>query len=247
MIPQQICSLQHPLVKRLVKLRENSSFRLQENALVITGQSVIEELSLTHSIEHLISLTPLNIPAKKLTLASKEVLEKIAGHPTQDLVAAEILLPHHAPLQGKPLIVLLDEVADPGNVGTIFRTALALGWDGVFVIEKSADPYNDKVLRSSRGATLRLPWQKGSWDEALLLIQKGNYHVVVADIQGAKVQEFDYKRPLILVLGHETKGPSLTAKENGIRITIPMKKEMESLNVASAASILLYHIQETFS
>ncbi|MGR3973624.1 MAG: RNA methyltransferase [Candidatus Rhabdochlamydia sp.] len=247
MIPQQICSLQHPLVKRWVKLRENAPFRAQEQAVLLTGKTVIEEISKYYPIEQLITSVPLNIPAKTSVLATPAVLEKIIGHLTQDLVAAEIKLPAPASLEGKQRIVLLDEVCDPGNVGTIFRTAFALGWDGVFVIEKSADPYNDKVLRASRGATLRLPWQKGSWDDALTLIKASSYQVIVADIQGTPLPSLSYTLPLMLVLGHETKGPSFTAKQIGSLVTIPMKQEMESLNVAAAASIFLYHLQETLS
>jgi RNA methyltransferase, TrmH family len=229
-----ITSLQHPLVKKLVKLRESRSFREEEGTALIVGETVVKEVSSRCKIKTL--MTPEH--------ASKEVLQKIIGHKTDDLVAAEVILPRPADLKKSQLIVLLDGLGDPGNVGTIFRTALALGWDGVFMITGSADPYNDKALRSSRGAPLLLPWKEGSWEDAKLFLKESKRQVVVADTQGETLSKMKFSSPLLLVLGHETRGPSKEALLLGKPVTIPMKGEMESLNVASAASILLYHIHE---
>jgi RNA methyltransferase, TrmH family len=243
MIPCRLSSLQHPLVKKLVKLRESRPTREEEGAVLLSGETVIQEISQTCVIKNLISTKPLSIRAEKHHLATEEVLQKIIGHATDDLVAAEIATAPHSDLTKTQLIVVLDQIQDPGNVGTIFRTALALGWDGVFVIEGTADPYNDKALRASRGAPLRLPWCEGSWDD----LSTFPHHPFVADIQGAPLAQMKFSKPLMLVLGHETRGPSKSARQRGSLITIPMKGAMESLNVASAASIMLYHIQEVLS
>lgn len=244
MISRFLSSLQHPLVKRLVKLRDNRPFREQEKAALITGETVIQEVAAHCRIKTLISTCPLSIPSDAQLLATEEVLQKIIGHPTDDLVAAEVVLPMPSDLRKCKLVVVLDQIADPGNVGTIFRAALALGWEGVFVVDGSADPYNDKALRASRGAPLKLPWHTGSWSDVQTLLHTSSRQVVVADVKGTPMSQMKFSKPLLLVLGHETRGPSEAARQLGEMITIPMKGAMESLNVASAAAILLYHIQE---
>jgi TrmH family RNA methyltransferase len=244
MIPRLISSLQHPLVKKLVKLRESRDFRKEQGSLLIVGHTLIKEVAAKCKLKTLITTEPLNLTAEASELATEDVLQKIIGHKTDDLAAAEVYIPPQADLKNCSLVVLLDQLGDPGNVGTIFRTALALGWDGVFVIQGSADPYNDKALRSSRGAPLLLPWREGTWSEAESYIKETKRKVVIADTTGTALSKMKFSKPLLLILGHETRGPSMSAKRLGAPVTIPMKGEMESLNVSSAASILLYNIKE---
>lgn len=237
-------SLQHPLVKKLVKLRESRDARKNEGTALVVGQTVVREIAAVRKIKTLISVEPLALDAEESLLATKPVLEKIIGHKTDDLVAAEVVLPPPAVFKTADLVVLLDGISDPGNIGTIFRTALALGWDAAFVIQGSADPYNDKAMRASRAASLLLPWREGGWDAADRLIRESKRHVFVADTQGTPLSQVKFSRPLVLVLGHETRGPSEKARSLGTTISIPMRGDMESLNVASAASIFLYQIPE---
>ncbi|MGH2637937.1 MAG: TrmH family RNA methyltransferase [Rhabdochlamydiaceae bacterium] len=247
MITRLITSLQHPLVKKLVKLRQSRSFRSEEGTALIVGRAVIQEVAAKRKLKTLISIEPLPIKAETSELTTEAVLQKIIGHKTDDLVAAEVMVPTFSNLKECELVVLLDGLGDPGNVGSIFRTALALGWDGVFVIQGSADPYNDKALRASRGAPLLLPWCEGSWNDAKTFLKTSQRQIVIADTKGTFLSKMNFSPPLLLILGHETRGPSETARSIGEPVTIPMKGEMESLNVASAASILLYHIYEVLS
>jgi TrmH family RNA methyltransferase len=242
MIPRPLTSLQHPLVKRLVKLRENRAFRHEEKSLLITGEAVVRDVAAFLPLKTLISQEPLNLSAQETILASKEVLEKIIDLSTHDLVAAEVALPTPSSLKDAQAIVVLEGLSDPGNVGTILRTALALGIDGAFLTPNTADPFNDKALRAARAAPLFLPLRFGSVEELKELLQKKS--VYIADVQGEKLSQIAFKKPLALILGHETKGPSTELKALGKAVTIPMKQTMESLNVASAASILIYQIQQ---
>lgn len=244
MVAHPITSLQHPVVKKLVKLRETRSFRASQGTLLIVGKAVVQEVAARLPIKTLISTEPLSLKAQETFLGSEDVVQKIIGHKTDDLVAAEVEIPFHGDLHKCEKVVVLDEVADPGNVGTIFRTAWALGWDGVFVIHGSADPYNDKALRASRAAPLFLPWRECSWVEVKNFIDTMEPQVVVADTQGTALPKTTLTTPILLVLGHETRGPSSTALKIGKQITIPMKSGVESLNVSAAAAILLYNIHE---
>lgn len=243
MITRSISSLQHPLVKRLVKLRDNKAFRTQENSVLIVGITLVSDIAVHLPLKTLISVDPLPLNAKESFLAPPDVLKKIINISSEDLVAAEVEIPSQNTLEGKKTIVILDSLADPGNVGTILRTAAALGWDGAFLTPNTADPFNDKALRAARGAPLFLPLRQGSWKELEEVIRSNLMTVYVGDVEGKNLSETSFKTPVALVLGHETKGPSLEAKALGETISIPMDRNMESLNVASAAAILMYQIK----
>lgn len=242
MISRLLSSLQHPIVKKYVKLKASRVFRHEQQTVIITGRVIVQEIAAQLPLKTVVSCEPLPVAAQESYLATPAVIQKIIGHETDDLVVAEVAMPVFSAVEQSKLLIVLDQIKDPGNVGTIFRTALALGWDGIYVTEGSADPYNDKALRASRGASLVIPWQEGSWDELKKLCQ--GRHVVIADIQGEPLSQISFQTPLVLVLGHETKGPSSTARAVGTTVMIPMQGKMESLNVAAAASILLYHIKE---
>jgi TrmH family RNA methyltransferase len=243
MIPRMISSLQHPLVKRLVKLRDNKAFRTQENSVLIVGVTLVSDVAARMPLKTLISVDPLPFNAKESYLAPPNVLEKIINISSHDLVAAVVELPKQSSLENLKTIVVLDALADPGNVGTILRTAVALGWEGAFLTLKTADPFNDKTLRAARGASLFLPLRQGNYEELKKLVQTSGMQVYVADVEGKKLTEISFKKPLALVLGHETEGPSSESKALGQTVSIPMTNQMESLNVATAAAILMYQIQ----
>lgn len=243
MIPRHLSSLQHPLVKKLVKLRENRAFRTQEKSVLIVGETLIRDVAKHLTLKTLISVEPLSLPASEVFLATPEVLKKIIALQTEDLVAAEVALPEPSSLEQTQKLIVLDGLADPGNVGTILRTALGLGFDGAFLTPKTADPFNDKALRAARGAPLFLPLRQGTWEELTTVVQSRKMHLYVADVHGKPLSSVSFRSPLALVMGHETEGPSPTAKKLGEAISIPMTDQMESLNVASAAAIFIYTIR----
>lgn len=141
-------------------------------------------------------------------------------------------------------IVLLDRIQDPGNLGTILRTAQAFGINNIIALAGTVDIYNEKVIRSSLGAVVSLSIKRMNETEALALIDKG-YEFVVADLDGQKFDTVDYNEKFVLVLGNEANGPSEILIENSaVKVTIPMRGEMESLNVAVAGSIIMYEMSK---
>jgi TrmH family RNA methyltransferase len=203
----------------------------------------VSDVAARMPLKTLISVDPLPFNAKESYLAPPNVLEKIINISSHDLVAAEVELPKQSSLENCKTLVILDALSDPGNVGTVLRTAVALGWDGAFLTPKTADPYNDKALRAARGAPLFLPLRQGSYDDLKKLVQTRGLNVYIADVEGKKLTDVAFKKPLALVLGHETEGPSQETKALGQAVSIPMTNQMESLNVAMAAAILMYQIQ----
>lgn len=243
----KITSLQHPLVKHLVKLQNDSRYRQTQKTFVLEGFKPLKEVA-----KHIKKLLYTASVAQQVTMevaerieVTDEILQKISGMKSSEGVLAEVeMLPFVSPVDWK-FMVALDGVNDPGNVGTLMRTALAFGWDGLLFLPNCCDPYNEKVLRAARGAHFKLPMAKGTIQDLKSLIQQG-YEPLVADIKGKDPGMYMYQRvdKRILVLGNEACGPSSQVVELCQSVSIPMQGEMESLNVSVAGGILLYLMQK---
>jgi TrmH family RNA methyltransferase len=168
------------------------------------------------------------------------IMKKISGNNTPEGVIAEVQMPSFSSLKESKNILVLDGISDPGNMGTLIRTALAFGWDGIYILPTSCDPYNEKVLRAARGAHFKIPLRRGNLTELALFVKQGHFQAWVADLQGQTAQSVTSKNRKVLIMGNEAHGPSPEVFEFAESISIPMIGEMESLNVAVAGGILLY-------
>ena len=241
---KKISSLQHTLVKHLVKLRKNRSYRYENKTVVIEGKKLVSEVCQKQKARYTLavdeSLVPKKVQAEESYLVSHDILRKISGVQTPEGVLAEVPIPPKSSLEGFRYLVAFDGISDPGNLGTLLRTALALGWEGAFILDNSCDPFNDKAVRAAKGATFRLPIRQGSWEELRALIKNNGLQPVAADLNGKNFDAFSSKEGLLLVLGSEAQGLSEEARECCEKITIPMSGKMESLNVSVAGGILMY-------
>ncbi len=247
---RHVTSLQHELVKHLIKLRQNHDYRVDHQSLIIDGIKPITELGRSLKPKVIVAwdetLIPEGINADDVVIVNESVMKKISGMATPEGLLAEIPMPKPSSFKDKRYIVALDKVGDPGNVGTIIRTALALGWEGVFVLDESCDPFNEKALRAARGATFRLPLAWGSWNDLKKIIQDNKLDGVVADLEGSKLQDVKFKNGICLVLSNEAQGASKEAKKLCQPVTIDMAGDMESLNVAVAGGILMHALKSGF-
>lgn len=138
-------------------------------------------------------------------------------------------------------IAVLDGLQDPGNVGTIMRTAWAAGLGGVLLVNNSADAFAPKVVRSAMGATYHIPVLALGNDEAAALLDDMGYCIAVADAGGKNFAEFSPNCPIAWLLGREATGPSAYFRERAADVVaIPMAAGVDSLNVAVAAGILFF-------
>ena len=242
MVTKEIKSLQHPIVKDLVKLRKEKRYREEKRSLILEGKKMIFEYRGT--IEVLLTTEDVSIPShlspKTHFIVPLEIIEKISGTHSPEPLLAKVPFPSRASLNGKTCLLALDRVSDPGNLGTLLRTALAFGFDGIFLIE-TTDPFSPKALRAAKGATFHLPIQMGTESELLELVKKNHLTPYVADTQG---ETSSFVSPLVLILGSESHGPSEIFKTRGQTVSIPMESETESLNVAVAGGILMNKIRE---
>lgn len=205
MFCNEISSLQHPLVKHLVKLRQSREYRYRKRRILLSGSKLIKELSFQFPIRVLILEKGTSFPAKadQLFHAPIEILKKITGQQNPEPLAAELDMPPPHDLSSANFLLILDGVSDPGNLGNLLRTARALGWDGAFLTPRSTDPFNEKALCAAKGATLTLPWKSGTWEELALLLKKKNMTLLAADISGQDLAAFILQVPSPIVESRE--------------------------------------------
>ncbi len=245
---EMITSLQNPLVKYLFKLRTNHDFRREEGSLVLEGATLIEEVCGTVKPKKILVSHPENLPDSLRSLphllVSEEIIKKISGTLHPEGILAEFPLPLPSKFPKLQRLLILDRISDPGNLGTILRTAIAFNWNAVFFIKGGCDPFNDKALRASKGALFHLHYQEGSWEEAKLLISQNSLHPFAADIKGTSLNKMQTPKAPALVLGNEAQGVSDEILNACEALTIPMSGKMESLNVAVAGGILMHALSK---
>lgn len=239
-------SLQHPLVKHLVKLRKNRIYRYEQRTVLISGIKLICELSQKFFFKNILlekTYQP-SFPykAQQTYTTSLAILEKITGLETPEPIAAEICMPIFQDLKSSKRLLILDRVVDPGNLGTLLRTALAFDWD-VFLLEGCVDLYNDKALRAAKCATFFLNLIQGNLVDLWNLLKKESFCIYAADAKGDKIQKNLSEKPIALALGNESHGLSPFIIQQAKKIAIPIQKPVESLNVAIAGAIFMYLLQ----
>ena len=202
---------------------------------LIGGNSAI--LTLVQTIEsHAIETHPINVVS-----CSKPVFGRLAETVAPQGIAAIIPIPMHNVPPDADLILLLDRVRDPGNAGTLLRSAEAAGAQFALFCPETVDPYNDKVMRSAMGAHFRLPiFSVTEWHCVTSLLPDGVV-TYLADAGGLlQYDEVDWRKPSALFVGGEAAGAGSEARSLATSITIPMLGGAESLNAGVAGSIMLF-------
>ena len=254
-----ITSLSNPKVK-LVRALARKKERYAAQQFVVEGVRLIEEALDARVAPSLVLHTaPVEEDARaralleRLRAATPEVfavsdvvMQDIATTETPQGVVAVVPfveLPLPTQLQ---FVLILDAVRDPGNVGTILRSARAAGVDAVFCAHGTADPYNDKVVRAGMGAHFAVPLRVASW-EMIAEVLRHFPRVYLADARGEIVYtRAEWARPVALIVGGEAEGASDDAKKIATaRVAIPMRGGAESLNAAMAATVLLFEASKT--
>ena len=237
MLAKKILSAQHSQVLHWAKLLRERSYREQSGSVLVSGEKLVRELAGDAPLKCLITLDECpEIAAADRFLVTASIMKKITGLESPDGFAAEIPLPVPQDLSSCKNLLVLDRIADPGNLGTLLRTAYALCWDGIAATPGTVDFFNDKAIRAAKGATFRLPYAIEP-PETIISWKLSFY---VGDIQGTPLSDAALQNPRALILGNEGQGLSPWARSIGEKIHIPMREGAESLNVAAAGAIMLY-------
>ncbi|HLO32623.1 MAG TPA: RNA methyltransferase [Anaerolineales bacterium] len=140
-------------------------------------------------------------------------------------------------------ILIPDQIRDPGNLGTLLRTAAAAGVQAVLLPPETTDAFAPKVVRSAMGAHFRLPICSMTWEEIEQMSKSANLQIYLADMDGKSCWETDLRQPLALIVGGEAEGASEAARKlANEHISIPMPGKMESLNAGAAGSVLMFEV-----
>jgi TrmH family RNA methyltransferase len=246
-----ITSRSNAQVKYVRRLLAERRFRYEEGAFVVEGTRWMRELVAAQLAPRALYATPtwaeseegeelLAAVGAAVTLVEEPVMAAMSDTETAPGVLAVLPLIHR-PLPAAPtLLLILDAIGNPGNLGTILRTAAAAGADGVLLSPGSVDPYNPKVVRGSMGAILRLPVWQENW-EVIGRLAAGLDVWLAAAREGVAYTAVDWKKPAALLIGSEAQGAGAQAERLATgRVTIPMRDATESLNAAMAAGILLF-------
>ncbi len=225
-------------VKAVVAGKERGSIVLEGDRLVddaLAAKRDVEIVLVAHDrAERAVQLVDAQILAQLSTLETSPGILALASAPGSiDLATLA--------LDARSLVLVVAGISDPGNLGALSRTAEALGATALVVVAGGASPWNPKALRGSMGSLLRLPVAHGlDADSCSAALARRSVRQVVAGTRGGvDPLKFDWKGPLALWVGAET-GAMPTATKRFEAVTIPIRSDVESLNVTVAASILLF-------
>lgn len=249
-----ITSSANPLLRAVRRLQTNARARRKQRRFVVEGVRLAREaLSAGVLPEHVLLAEDAGPQAREVaealaqrgapsTLVAARVFRAVSATETPQGIL--LILPQpNLPLPSRPdFLLLADGLRDPGNLGTVLRTAWAAGADGVVLPPGNADPFNPKVVRAAMGAHFRLPILTVDWEAVPPLL--AGLHVFLAEARAGCVwHQADFTRPLALIVGGEAHGAGAQARRLAqTRLHIPMPGQAESLNAAMAAAILLFEV-----
>ena len=254
-----ICSASNTQIQNLIKLQKQARFRRKQQLFVAEGIKMLREaaeqgkLKKIYATEEKWNLWQEEISADMgdfdYELVSDAVFKQISETVTPQGILGLVSIPVYE-LQDilgddRHRYLLLDDIRDPGNLGTIMRTAEGAGMSGIILSRESVDLFNPKVVRSTMGAIFRVRYcYVEDLPEVARQIRNLGYEVYGTAMEGSVVyDEPDYTKGAAVVIGNEANGISQAVfQEMSGRIRIPMSGQLESLNAAVSAAIIMYEM-----
>ena len=250
-----ITSTSNVQIKQIIGLLKKSKERKEQKAFVVEGRKMFEEICQDKSrvVKAYFSDSYVKeqydgraLPEVPYEIVADAVFDAMAETVTPQGVLAIVKMPEYSlkdMLAEAGTLVLLENLRDPGNLGTIIRTAEAAGVSGVILSRESVDIYNPKVIRSTMGAVYRVPFlYVEDFMELLKELREKEVRLLAAHLKGTKTfDKADYSGKVGILIGNEANGLSEEASElANERVLIPMAGSVESLNAAVAAALLMY-------
>jgi TrmH family RNA methyltransferase len=248
-----ITSGQNPKLKLVRALLGRAKERREAGAFVVEGVRLVEEaVKANWQFRFVLFSDGLSERGKELvnTLTANQIeVEEVSGDLLQNVSETEapqgilaVIQLSNLPIPDSPNFILIpDQIRDPGNLGTLLRTAAAAGTQAALLPPETTDAFAPKVLRAGMGAHFQLPIHSMTWDEIHERIK--DLQIYLADMNGQSCWETDLCKPLALIIGGEAEGASEEARKLASqRIAIPMPGKVESLNAGVAGSILMFEV-----
>lgn len=254
-----ITSLQNQKVKRLVALQQKASVRRDSGLFVVEGLREMGHCACAGLVFDSVFYCPQLIadypeaeklmgavPADRRYEVTPQVYAKIAYREHTEGIMAVVnerkMSLSKLPLSDSPLVVVLERVEKPGNLGAVLRSADAAKADAVIVCDPLTDIYNPNIIRSSIGAVFTVNCVACSSEECIKFLKTNRIQILTAQLQDSNLYyDTDMKRPTAIVMGTEDKGLTQVWREAAdAHIRIPMLGRLDSLNVSVSAAILLF-------
>lgn len=237
-----ISSVNNEKIKYIKKLK-NSKFIEQEGLFIVEGKHLVEEALKAGLLTLTVSTKDVSYGTQNI-LVTDNVLKSITSLNSAANVIGVCKLTKDKEELGNRVIIL-DGVQDPGNLGTIIRSARAFGFTSVVLSPNCVKKYNDKVLRATQGMIFKTNVITRNLETFLPVLNEEGYGIYATDVSsGIDVKKIDKKEKLAIIMGSEGNGVSTEVKDKVLNnIYIRMDKTCESLNVAVAASIIMYELQ----
>ena len=253
-----ITSTSNARVKRLVNLKKKRKSRDEEKVFLVEGIRMFREVPVKQLEEVYVSESfyKKERDTVELVLKGSEVRPEVLSDTVFDYVSdtktpqgvlcvvRQIEYSLEEVTAGEcPMIMVLDHLQDPGNLGTILRTAEGAGVTGILMDQECVDVYNPKTIRSTMGSVYRMPFcYVEDLKEGICCLKKSGIHTYAAHLEGSQnYEKEDYRKPCAFLIGNEGNGlRKEIADLADIYIKIPMKGQVESLNAAIAASVLMF-------
>lgn len=239
-VMNKISSKDNPTLKKLKALAKNKG-RKKYGQFLVEGPQVLEEIrNIKEPIEVYVKESyqgPLD-PALKVTRVQDDLFNQIT--PTvqsQGVLALYEIETRKLEKLPQGLILYLDGISDPGNLGGLIRSAVSFNVSAILLSEDCVDIYNPKVVRSTMSAFFKLPFYQLNHEDLLTFT---SHQLLAADLSGQDLDDYVWEENSILILGNEAHGVSQDLKNHAKKLTIPMERSMESLNVNVAGSICMY-------
>ena len=239
-----ISSKQNTKIKEIGKLISDNSYRKERKEFVIEGFHLLEMALEDKLVKAIFSLEPIKNIDEKITnyIVSEDILKKISTQKNPQGVVAICSMRKEKEISHNN-VLYLDGVSDPGNLGTLLRTALAFSFKDVILSKGSVSIYNEKTISSSQGAIFRLNIISGDEQNLIDLKEKG-YKILATEIKGSvELKNIKKSDKQVLILGNEAHGVNekiLNLADERIRIDI---NEIESLNVAICGAIMMHYLR----
>ena len=253
-----ITSTSNARVKRLVNLKKKRKSRDEEKVFLVEGIRMFREVPVKQLEEVYVSESfyKQERDTVELVLKGSEVRPEVLSDTVFDYVSdtktpqgvlcvvRQMEYSLEEVTAGEcPMIMVLDHLQDPGNLGTILRTAEGAGVTGILMDQECVDVYNPKTIRSTMGSVYRMPFcYVEDLKEGICCLKKRGIHTYAAHLEGSQnYEKEDYRKPCAFLIGNEGNGlRKEIADLADIYIKIPMKGQVESLNAAIAASVLMF-------
>ncbi|MDE7256367.1 MAG: RNA methyltransferase [Clostridia bacterium] len=233
-----ISSKANPLIKKISSLAEKKYRKLYGLFIVESVKAVDECLSSEMEIDTIVCTANLAEKYSEAIIVTEELFERISTEKSPQGVLAAVKLPQNAVGVPQSSCLLLDRLQDPGNIGTIIRTANAAGYTDIYLVN-CADAYSPKAVRASMGGVFYVRLHECGYGEAFEALN--GVPVICADMDGEDIFSFKSPEKFCLAIGNEGGGVSDEVKGRAeYTVKIPMRETCESLNAGVSAAVAMY-------